>query len=93
MYLPNIYNCIFVYPLYFYKVKSNTGESLSKLQLYDEIKCRMETTKNALEEADNWTKLITDIEMVNILKIYIYIFILMIWNRIYIVNCFIIFFS
>lgn len=25
----------------------------------------MELTKNALEEADNWTKLITDIEIVN----------------------------
>jgi len=24
----------------------------------------MEVTKNALEEADNWTKLITDIEIV-----------------------------
>lgn len=52
--------------LYFYeKVKSNTGESLLKLQLYDGIKCHMDVTKNALEEADNWTKLITDIEMVN----------------------------
>lgn len=28
----------------------------------------MEVTKNALEEADNWTKLITDIEMVNYLS-------------------------
>lgn len=45
-------------------MKSNTGESLLKLQLYDGIKCNMEVTKNALEEADNWTKLITDIEMV-----------------------------
>ncbi|CAH1736628.1 conserved oligomeric Golgi complex subunit 7 [Aphis gossypii] len=44
-------------------VKSNTGESLLKLQLYDGIKCNMEVTKNALEEADNWTKLITDIEI------------------------------
>jgi len=26
----------------------------------------MEVTKNALEEADNWTKLITDIEIVYI---------------------------
>ncbi|XP_050421555.1 conserved oligomeric Golgi complex subunit 7 [Adelges cooleyi] len=43
-------------------VKSNTGESLIKLQIYDEIKCKMEITKHALEEADNWTKLITDIE-------------------------------
>lgn len=47
-----------------FKVKNNTGESLLKLQFYDEIKCKMEITKNALEEADNWTKLITDIEMV-----------------------------
>jgi len=46
-------------------VKSNTGESLLKLQLYDQIKCNMEITKNALEEADNWTKLIADIETVN----------------------------
>ncbi|VVC39784.1 Conserved oligomeric Golgi complex subunit 7 [Cinara cedri] len=44
-------------------VKNNTGESLLKLQLYDEIKCNMEVNKNALEEADNWTKLITDIEI------------------------------
>lgn len=33
--------------------------------MYDEIKCKMELTKNALEEAENWTKLLTDIEMVN----------------------------
>lgn len=45
-------------------MKNNTGESLLKLQLYDGIKCNMEVTKNALEEADNWTKLITDIEIV-----------------------------
>lgn len=49
-------------------MKNNTGESLLKLQLYDEIKCNMEVTKNALEEADNWTKLITDIETVNFLQ-------------------------
>lgn len=56
---------MYLYIFNFYeKVKNNTGESLLKLQLYDEIKCNMETNKNALEEADNWTKLITDIEIV-----------------------------
>lgn len=58
---------------FYFKVKNNTGESLLKLQLYDGIKSKMEVTKNALEEADNWTKLITDIEMVNYL-LYIFLY-------------------
>lgn len=61
------------YLKFYFKVKNNTGESLLKLQLYDGIKSKMEVTKNALEEADNWTKLITDIEIVNCL-LYIFLY-------------------
>ena len=47
------------------KVDKDTTESLEYLVKLDTVKGKLKATSKALQEADNWTTLMTDIEEVN----------------------------
>ncbi|KAL1122589.1 hypothetical protein AAG570_002919, partial [Ranatra chinensis] len=46
------------------KIERDTGESMASLERLDRMKTELQTAKQALHEADNWTLLATDIEEV-----------------------------
>lgn len=45
-------------------MERDTGEAMSSLERLDIAKSRLQSSKEALHEADNWTALSTDIEEV-----------------------------
>ena len=46
------------------QVERETGQSMQTLVELDAIKCRMQCSLEALQEADNWTTLSADVEQV-----------------------------
>lgn len=51
-------------------MERDTGEAMASLERLDIAKTRLQVSKEALHEADNWTVLAADIEEVNIHHFY-----------------------